>query len=124
GREASASEIAKAWREMLGAGSSAPLADMFAKMSGRDAQGIEAWMAQAAPFLAGLRGEARGLLNLPTFGLAREHQERLQQLAQAQLDYHERNQEYLSLLARVGQDAFARFEAKLAERSEPGRQVE
>lgn len=124
GREASASEIAKAWREMLGAGGSAPLADMFAKMSGRDAQGIEAWMAQAAPFLAGLRGEARGLLNLPTFGLAREHQERLQQLAQAQLDYQERNQEYLGLLARVGQDAFARFEAKLAERSEPGRQVE
>ena len=124
GREASASDIGKAWRDMLGASGTNPLAEMFTRMGGKDAQGIDAWMAQAAPFLAGLRGEARTVLNLPAFGLAREHQERVQQLAQAQLDYQERNNDYLGLLARAGQDAFARFESKLTEHSEPGRQIE
>jgi class III poly(R)-hydroxyalkanoic acid synthase PhaE subunit len=124
GREASASDVGKAWRDMLGAQGGNPLAAMFTKMGGQDAHGIDAWMAQAAPFLAGLRGEARTLLHLPAFGLAREHQERVQQLAQAQLDYQERNNDYLGLLARAGQDAFARFERKLAEHSEPGRQIE
>jgi class III poly(R)-hydroxyalkanoic acid synthase PhaE subunit len=124
GRDASAGDIGKAWREMLGAQGMNPLAEMFTRMGGRDAQGIDAWMAQAAPFLAGLRGEARTLLSLPAFGLAREHQERAQQLAQAQLDYQERNNDYLGLLSRAGQDAFSRFESKLAEHSEPGRQIE
>lgn len=124
GRDASASDIGKAWRDLLGAQGANPLADMFKRMGGQDAQGIDAWMTQAAPFLAGLRGEARALLNLPAFGLAREHQERLQQLAQAQLDHQERNNDYLGLLSKAGQDAFARFETKLAERSEPGRQIE
>jgi hypothetical protein len=124
GRDAAPTDIVQGWRELLGASGGNPLADMFTRMGGREAQGIDAWMAQAAPYLSGMRGEARAWLHLPTFGLAREHQERLQQLAQAQLDYQERNHDYNALLARAGQDAFARFERKLAEHSEPGRQIE
>jgi class III poly(R)-hydroxyalkanoic acid synthase PhaE subunit len=124
GREAGAADITRAWRDALGAGGGNPLADMFRRMGGADARGVEDWMAQAAPFLAGLRGEAGAMLNLPAFGLAREHQERLQQLAQAQLAYQERSSEYQGQLARAAKLAFERFEGKLAEHSEPGRQIE
>lgn len=124
GREAGAADITRAWRDALGAGGGNPLADMFRRMGGADARGVEDWMAQAAPFLAGLRGEAGALLNLPAFGVAREHQERLQQLAQAQLAYQERTSEYQGQLARAAKLAFERFEGKLAEHSEPGRQIE
>jgi class III poly(R)-hydroxyalkanoic acid synthase PhaE subunit len=124
GREAGAADITRAWRDALGAGGGNPLSEMFKRMGGADARGVEDWMAQAAPFLAGLRGEAGALLNLPAFGLAREHQERLQQLAQAQLAYQERTNDYQGQLARAAKLAFERFEGKLAEHSEPGRQIE
>ena len=61
-------------------------------------------------------------LHLPTFGLAREHQERWQHLAQAYQDYQHRVGEYDQLMLKVAQDAFVRFERKLEEHAEPGRQ--
>ena len=60
---------------------------------------------------------------LTRFGFAREHQERLQALGQAQLRWQEALSEYSSLMAKTSQDAYARFESKLAEREEPGRQL-
>ncbi|MFX6645115.1 poly(R)-hydroxyalkanoic acid synthase subunit PhaE, partial [Acinetobacter baumannii] len=76
-------------------------------------------------FLQGLpleawQREARAWLGMPTFGFAREHQERWQKLAQANLDYLEQSRAYQALLAEATQDAFARFERKLAERGESG----
>jgi polyhydroxyalkanoate synthase subunit PhaE len=124
GRDANAADISKAWSEMLGGANGNPVADMFKRMSGSDAHGIEQWMAQAAPLLGGWRGEADALLRLPAFGLGREQQERLQQLGQAQLAYQDRMKDYNAQLARAGKGAFERFERKLAERSEPGRQLE
>jgi hypothetical protein len=61
---------------------------------------------------------------LPAFGLAREHQERMQRLAKAQSEYQQRTQEYSAQLALATKLAFERFEAKLGERSEPGRQID
>jgi class III poly(R)-hydroxyalkanoic acid synthase PhaE subunit len=140
GREASPMDIGQAWREMLGGAAGNPVADMFRRMSGADAHGFEHWMAQVAPlfgnampgagamgsglFGQGLRGEADALLRLPAFGLAREQQERLQGLGRAQLEYQDRMAEYNAQLARAGKLAFERFERKLGERSEPGRQIE
>jgi class III poly(R)-hydroxyalkanoic acid synthase PhaE subunit len=124
GRDASAGDIADAWRRMLEGADGNPLAQMFHRMSGADAKGVDAWLAQVAPFLGMLRGEGSSWLNLPAFGLAREHQGRLQRLARAQLDYQERSSDYHALLAQAGKRAFERFESKLAERSEPGRQIE
>jgi class III poly(R)-hydroxyalkanoic acid synthase PhaE subunit len=124
GKPASAADIAQAWRESLGGVDGNPVADMFRRMSGVDAHAMDAWTAQAAPYLNALRGEAGALLGLPTFGLAREHQERLQKLVQAQLAYQERVNDYSGLLAGAGRAAFERFERKLGERSEPGRQIE
>ena len=60
---------------------------------------------------------------MPTFGFAREHQERLQGLARAQLDWQQALGAYHALLGKVSQDAFSRFESKLIDREEPGRQV-
>jgi class III poly(R)-hydroxyalkanoic acid synthase PhaE subunit len=124
GREAGAADIAQRWRELLGAGGANPLADMFQRMGGADARGLESWMAQAAPYLGNLRGEMGSFLQTPAFGLAREHQERLQKLGRAQIEYQERNNDYNGMLAGAAQRAFELFESKLAERAEPGRQIE
>ena len=62
-------------------------------------------------------------LSMPAFGLGREHQERLQTLARAQFDYQEKTSAYNALMMKAGQNAFERFEAKLGEREEPGRQL-
>ena len=74
----------------------------------------------AAPLLEGLRKD----MNLPAFGLAREHQERSQRLLQALTDLQQRMTQYHALLARAGRLAAERLETRLAEHSEPGRQVD
>lgn len=72
---------------------------------------------------AGLRREWSDLLQLPAFGMNREHEERLRALLDAQLELQRANDAYNVLMLRAGHDAFDRFERKLAERSEPGRQL-
>ena len=124
GREAAPADIADAWRNALGGAGGNPMADMFARMSGGQAHGMDAWLSQVQPFLGTLRGETDAWLNAPAFGLGREHQERAQKLVQAQIDYQQRTADYHAQLARAAKGAFERFEKKLAERSEPGRQIE
>jgi class III poly(R)-hydroxyalkanoic acid synthase PhaE subunit len=124
GREAGAADIASAWRNAMGGNGGNPVADMFRRMSGADAHGMEAWLAQVQPFLGTLRGESAAWLETPAFGLAREHQERVQKLVQAQMAYQQRTADYNGQLAKAAKGAFERFEKKLAERSEPGRQLE
>jgi class III poly(R)-hydroxyalkanoic acid synthase PhaE subunit len=143
GRSASAEDVAGAWRQAMGGAGDNPFAAMFAQMQGRGQSGFEQWYEHVAPLLqtllrsggqdpaqfasqlfAGARDEARSWLHTPAFGLAREHQERWQALAQAQLDLQDANDGYNALLAQAGRDAFERFERKLAERSEPGRQLQ
>lgn len=124
GREAAPADISKAWSEMLGGAGGNPVADMFKRMSGADAQGVETWLTQAAPFLGALRGETSAMLGLPAFGLGREQQERSQGLMRSQLAYQERMNDYNAQLAGAAKLAFERFEHKLGERSEPGRQIE
>ncbi len=122
GREHSAQDVANAWKQAFGATGN-PFQDLFHGMRGPGLQGLEQWSEAAAPWLQNLRGEAMTALGMPTFGFAREHQERAQGLAQAQLRWQETLADYNALLAKTSQDAFSRFEAKLAEREEPGRQI-
>lgn len=124
GRDAGPADIASAWRNAMGGVGGNPVADMFRRMSGADAHGMDAWLAQVQPFLGSLRGESAAWLNTPAFGLGREHQERAQKLVQAQMEYQQRVADYNGQLAKAAQGAFERFENKLAERSEPGRQIE
>ncbi|MDR7134298.1 class III poly(R)-hydroxyalkanoic acid synthase PhaE subunit [Lysobacter niastensis] len=128
GQNASAADIASAWKQALGGAAANPFADMLGTMPGSAQTDPSQWFEQLAPWLQQWlqQGQQRGrsLLGLPAFGFAREHQERWQQLAQAQLDMQQQSQAYQKLMAEAAQDAFVRFERKLSERSEPGRQLE
>lgn len=128
GQKASAADIASAWKRALGGDGANPFADMLGTMPGSAQTDPSQWFEQFAPWLQQWqqqgRQQGRSWLGLPAFGFAREHHERWQQLAQAQLDLQQQSQAYQTLLAEAAQDAFVRFERKLAERSEPGRQLE
>ena len=121
GRDHSAADIASAWRAAFDGGD--PFAGLVAGMRGPGLEGFAQWSEATAPSLHGLRAEAAAALRMPAFGFTREHQERLQALGLAQLRWQEAMQAYTALMAKVSQDAMARFETKLAEHEEPGRQI-
>lgn len=123
GQDHSASQIADAWKKALGASGENPFPEIFRAMRGHGQQGLDQWIEDASPYLEAWRREAGGWLSTPAFGIGREHQERLQKLAQAQLDYQDKSSAYNALMAKAAQEAFERFEGKLAEREEPGRQL-
>ncbi len=127
GRDHDASDIGRAWRSALGMADPTPahnpFADIFRSMQG-GAHGLDGWMQQVRPWLENLQRDGDRWRHLPTFGLAREHQERWQHLLQAYQDYQHRVGEYDQLMLQVAQDAFVRFERKLEEHAEPGRQVQ
>lgn len=124
---ASPTDITQAWQRALGGLGDNPFADMFRTMRGPGQQGFDSWLEQATPYLQGFapwQGEGQSLLGQPTFGFTREHQQRWQQLMQAQIDYQRHSHAYNALMGEAAHDAFKLFETKLAERSEPGRQLE
>ena len=120
GQDSSAADVARVWKQALGDN---PFANVLQGMQGPGQQGVEQWWEQVAPTLQGMQHNGKGLLGLPTFGFTREHQQRWQQLAQAQLDHQQHSKAYQALMAEAGSKAFERFEDKLAEHSEPGRQI-
>ena len=124
GGQASAAEVAAAWKRAMESAGGNPFADLMRGMRGPGLQGFEQWFEQARPYLDGLRGEALSWLRTPTFGFAREHQERWQQLALAMADYQQCTQAHDALMQKATRDAFAIFEDKRVEREEPGRQVQ
>lgn len=124
GRSASAADIAGAWKQALGGDGANPFASMLGTMPGSAQLDPSQWAQQFAPMSQPWQRDGRSWLDLPAFGFAREHQERWQQLARAQLEVQEQSQAYQTLLAEAAQDAFVRFERKLEERSAPGRQLD
>lgn len=123
GRDNSAQDIANAWRQALGGAGANPFEALLGGMRGPGLEGFEQWSEAVKPYLQGLRAEAMGALDMPTFGFTREHQEHLQALAKAQLHYQDAMSAYNTLMGEVSKDAYSRFETKLAEREEPGRQI-
>lgn len=101
-----------------------PMARAMREISGKGAKGFEDMMQRfgeaAAPFTEG----AKSWLDLPAFGYAREHQEHYQKSARAMVDYQEQFARYNALMLKASQRGFDLFEDKLAEREEPGRQIE
>ncbi|MDN5781985.1 MAG: class III poly(R)-hydroxyalkanoic acid synthase subunit PhaE [Luteimonas sp.] len=124
GQDAGAQEIAAAWKRAMESLGGNPFGDLMRGMRGPGLQGFEQWFEQVSPYLEGLRGETLSWLRMPTFGFAREHQQRWQQLALAMADYQECTQAYDELMRKATRDACEVFEAKLAEREEPGRQLQ
>ncbi len=123
GRQAKPHDIAAEWKRTMGALGDNPFPEMFRAMQGQGAQGLEQWTEAAAPWLDAWRRENATLLGMPAFGIGREHQERLQKFAQAQLDLQQHENAYNALMLKSGQRAYAVFEQKLAERDAPGRQL-
>lgn len=123
GQDHGAGDIARAWKQALGAAGDNPFPEIFRAMRGHGAQGLDQWIEDASPYLDAFRREGMGWLSLPAFGLGREHQERLQALARAQVEYQEQTAAYNALMAKSGERALELFESKLAEREEPGRQL-
>jgi hypothetical protein len=97
-----------------------PLARALRELAGQGAKGFEQMMEGMQPAMR----EMRTLLDLPAFGYAREHQEHYQRMGKAWLDYQHETNRYNALIARASRRSFEVFEDKLAERGEPGRQID
>ena len=123
GQPNNAAEVARAWKQAMGAVGENPFPEMFRAMRGQGQQGLEQWIEDASPYLDAWRRENSAWLGMPAFGFAREHQERVQKLAQAQLDYQQRNSAYNALMMKASQRAYELFEDKLTRHDEPGRQL-
>ncbi|MDQ3039721.1 MAG: class III poly(R)-hydroxyalkanoic acid synthase subunit PhaE [Pseudomonadota bacterium] len=123
GRDHSPQDVAQAWKQALGMAGANPFPQLFSSMRGPGLEGLEQWNEAAAPWLQGMRSEATSMLGMPAFGFTREHQERMQAMAQAHLRWQDSMGAYNALMAKSSQAAYARFESKLAERDEPGRQI-
>lgn len=122
---ASASGMREAMEQALGgmAAQKNPVIDALRGISGEGAKGFEEafreWMKVAKP----LEADARSWMSMPAFGYNRESQERQQALVQAMAAYQDENQRYNALMLKASRLGLDRFESKLAEHSEPGRQI-
>ena len=101
-----------------------PLAKMLRDIGGPGAQGFDQLSANFAPFLQQAKAEGMSWLNAPAFGYAREHQEHLQKTAAAFVEFQDAVKKYNALILKASQRSFDVFQNKLAEREEPGRQIE
>ncbi|TDR39954.1 class III poly(R)-hydroxyalkanoic acid synthase PhaE subunit [Tahibacter aquaticus] len=101
-----------------------PLGTNFRDMAGQGAKGFEQLMAEFSRGVGPFKQEMLSGLGMPAFGLAREHQERWQALGTALVEYQEQTNRYNTLILKSSQQGFERFQSKLAEREEPGRQLD
>src|SRR5690606_11089325 len=101
GRDHEAGDIAQAWKQALGAAGSNPFPEMQRTMRGQGLAGLDQWVEDAAPWLDAVRSEGMSWLRLPTFGAGREHQERLQALAAAIIEYDEAKSAYNALMLKA-----------------------
>lgn len=100
-----------------------PVLAAFEGITGNGAQGFEdlyrEFMKAAQPML----DEVKGQMSMPAFGMQREQQERKQALLKGMGDYSEKTSRFQALLYKASRIGLDKFESKLEERSEPGRQI-
>lgn len=101
-----------------------PFAQAMRGFGGQGAAGFEQLFDRFAQAAGPMLEKGKSVLNLPAFGHLREKQENLQRTARAFMEYQEQSARYDRLMLKVGEQSFARFQLKLAEREEPGRQIE
>ncbi|MFA5683698.1 MAG: poly(R)-hydroxyalkanoic acid synthase subunit PhaE [Lysobacteraceae bacterium] len=121
-RHNGAPDLAALWRRGLGDGN--PMLDALRQVGAEGARGWEQWFGLAQTAAAPLHNDWTAALNLPAFGMARERQQEFNAWLLAQSAYAEAVQAYQQLLAKANEQGMQRFESKLAERSEPGRQID
>jgi hypothetical protein len=101
-----------------------PLAKMLRDIGGPGAHGFDQLSSSFAPFLEQAKNETMSWLHAPAFGYAREHQEHYQKMAAAFVEFQDAVKRYNALILRASQRSFEVFQNKLAEREEPGRQID
>lgn len=109
GREAAPADIVSMWRSLVGEN---PFASTVA---------ASAFMPMP---LFGTPAGGRGPFDMPAFGYAREHQERMQDFAKAGAEFQKAAQAFQAIVAEAGQDAFTRFESLLSQRTADGKPLE
>ncbi|WP_347262101.1 class III poly(R)-hydroxyalkanoic acid synthase subunit PhaE [Rudaea sp.] len=101
-----------------------PFAKALREVAGKGAQGFAELPAAFAPYIEQMRKEGLSWLQMPAFGLAREHQEHYQRTALALVEYQQALSAYNRLMLEASRRGNELFERKLAERGEPGRAIE
>ena len=101
-----------------------PMAAMMQGIRGDGVQGFDQLAQSFAPFLAQAKQEGMSWLQAPAFGYAREHQEHYQKMLTAFVEFQDALKHYNELMLKCSRRGFEIFESKLAERAEPGRQIE
>jgi len=100
-----------------------PVADALRQASGTGAQGFEQMFAQFSAAAKPLNDSFAAGLHLPTFGYSREAQARNQQLMLAMSEQAQQLNRYQRLMLDASRRAVEKLQLKLAEHSEPGRQL-
>lgn len=123
GRDTSSAEVAGAWREAVEGQREQLLQWTLGALRGGVAGGFDPWLQQAAQTLEQWQRDSAPWLDMPAFGLGRNHQSRWQSLGKLQQDYQARSQAYLEQLRAALDRAFGVFEAKLSEHEALGSQL-
>lgn len=108
------------------AGMQSPFAQAFAGIDNAAAHGFaqqwQSWLQAMQPrsgeWNTGFGGDS------PAFGYTRERQMQQQALLEAMGEYVEASNRYNTLILRANADGFERLREKLAERTDPGRQID
>lgn len=101
-----------------------PIAQALHGIGGKGATGLWDMMEGFAPLLESPLALFKSWVDVPAFGFLREHQEHWQKMAVAMADYQQQMMRYNALLLEASRRGFELFEAKLAERDEPGRRID
>ncbi|WP_115513100.1 MULTISPECIES: class III poly(R)-hydroxyalkanoic acid synthase subunit PhaE [Xanthomonas] len=123
GRDTSANEVSDAWRRAVQGQGEQLMQWTLGSLRGGSPGGFDPWLQQAAQALGKWREENAPWLDMPAFGLNRNHQARLQKLARAQQDYQAQSQAYGEQLKAAIEQAFTRFTTKLSEHESSGSQL-
>lgn len=123
GRDASSADVAEAWKRQVQGQREQMLQWLLGAARGAGQAGVDPWLQQASQWLQGLQRDSGPWLEMPGFGLGRNHHARWRALAKAQQEYQAQLQAYLGQLQGATDRAFGVFEAKLREHEDPGRQL-
>ena len=123
GRDSNSADVAGAWREAVQGQGDGILQWVLGSLRGGVAGGFDPWLQQSAQLLEQWQRDSAPWLDMPAFGVTRNHQSRWQALTRLQQDYQARSQAYLEQLRAALEQAFGRFESKLSEHEALGSQL-
>lgn len=114
-------DLTALWRTQLSDGN--PLHDALKQITAEGARGWDQLFEGARSAAQPAMAELLSTLKLPGFGSGRERQAQVGELIVAQVAQAEAVQTYQRVLQKASEAGMQRFEDKLAEHSEPGRQI-